>query len=176
MAQANGPTNFQQQACEITIQGLWNQNGTEAQDGLKAWCDNNSWFCDCTDGGQLDDLFDDIGNFTEVNTGPPRPPRITTTTTTTTSTTTTPTATTTPTTTTTTTFQPVVQPTGAPAVNQPVNQPANQVQPSSPSTTLTTTTAPPTTPDSTITPAAVSRHDHNGLNIFLLILVLFLRK
>ena len=43
--------------------------GTEAQDGLKAWCDNNSWFCDCTDGGQLDDLFDDIGNFTEVNTG-----------------------------------------------------------------------------------------------------------
>ena len=43
--------------------------GTEAQDGLKAWCDNNSWFCDCTDGGQLDDLFDDVGNFTEVNTG-----------------------------------------------------------------------------------------------------------
>ena len=47
--------------------------GTEAQDGLKAWCDNNSWFCDCTDGGQLDDLFDDIGNFTEVNTGKTRP-------------------------------------------------------------------------------------------------------
>merc|ERR1719447_2749111 len=99
MAQANGPTNNQQQACEITIQGLWAQTGTEAQDGLKAWCDNNSWFCDCTDGGQLDDLFDDVGNFTEVNTVPPRPPRITKTTTTTTSTTTT------TTTSTTTTFQ-----------------------------------------------------------------------
>jgi len=27
MAQANGPTNNQQQACEITIQGLWTQTG-----------------------------------------------------------------------------------------------------------------------------------------------------
>ena len=27
MAQANGPTNNQQQACEITIQGLWAQTG-----------------------------------------------------------------------------------------------------------------------------------------------------
>merc|ERR1719447_1659215 len=168
MAQANGPTNNQQQACEITIQGLWAQTGTEAQDGLKAWCDNNSWFCDCTDGGQLDDLFDDIGNFTEVNTGPPRPPRITTTTTSTTTTTTT------PITTSTTTFQPVVQPTNQPAGNPPTNP----VTPSSSSTTLvtTTTTVPSTTPDSTIAPAAVSGHEHMGLNIFLLLLVLFLRK
>ena len=27
MAQPNGPTNNQQQACEITIQGLWAQTG-----------------------------------------------------------------------------------------------------------------------------------------------------
>ena len=104
--------------------------------------------------------------------GPPRPPRITTTTTTTTSTTTT------TTTSTTTTFQPVVQPTDAPATNPPVNQPANQVTSSSPSTTsaITTTTASPTTADSTNPPAPVSGHHHIGLNIFLLLLVLFLRK
>ena len=142
----------------------------------------------------MDDLFDDVGNFTEVNTGkivlfgisqittmrllveiglnilgPPRPPRITTTTTTTTSTTTT---TTTPTTTSTTTFQAVVQPTDPPATNPP----ANPVTSSSTTPATVPTTVPSTTLDSTIAPAAVSGHDHIDLNIFLLLLVLFLRK
>ena len=47
---------------------------TEAPDPLKNFCDQIG--CDCTDGGQLDDLFDGIGDqtlnsFQGILTSPP---------------------------------------------------------------------------------------------------------